>query len=1059
MVKNIIKVLLSNPVLANILMILIIICGTIAGVTMVREIFPEFSLDIINVTVPYPGADPEEVEEGICLKLEEALSGIEGIKNIVVTASEGSGSAMVECYENVNISKVKDRIETEIDSITTFPKDSESPIIAEATTRTEVLHIALWGDLPERQLKQTARGLEQELLELNGVSQISISGIRNDEISIEIPEENLRKYNITFAEVSDAIRKNGLNVSAGIIHNEAEDIRIRVLGRKYNSKSYKNIPIISKKDGTVISLGQIAQLHDSFDENQKSIIMFNGKPSVLLTVFKTSKEDSIKISKEITKFLKEKKKNLPSTLHLTKCFDLSRIINGRLDILVNNGLIGLCLVVLILWLFLDIRLSFWVAMGIPISIAGGLAIMSALGCSLNMITMFGLIMVLGLIVDDAIVVGESIYAKRQKGESAIDSAVNGTAEVAMPVIAAVLTTIVAFLPLFFISGIMGKFIGQIPIPVVAALLISLVEGLFILPVHLRHLPADIGKSKFKIPIISNIKGFIATGLEVVIEKVYGPFVSKMLHLRYIVLCIGISVLMVISGLVAGGVIKFIFFPQVDDDFIRAKVELPPGTPIKYTKMVSNQILDSWFDVAEEYRHETGKILTLSALSMVGTTIGWESSQKTNVMEITIELLPSEQRNIHYRELLKRWQEKVGSIPGAVATKFGASQHGPGGEPIEIELYSNDQGTLIEAADALVAKLDSINGVFDAQSDFRSGEKEFIVSIKPSAYHLGLTLEDLAEHIREGFYGNEALRIQRERDDIKVKIRYPQENRESIGYFKNLKITTPNGDKVPFLSVAQIKVKEGQSIIYRKDRNRVLKVSADVDDTKGNAQNIITDLKANFLPELLNRYPVTYSIQGQNKETGTTFAALLIGLPLAMFGIYFIIASIFRSYIQPLVIMTTIPFGLIGAVIGHLIFGFPLTIMSVFGMVALAGIVVNDAIVLIEGVNGRLENGTPLFIALTEGGKRRFRAILLTTLTTFFGLMPIILEKSMQAQVLIPMAISIAFGVLFATVVTLIFIPCLIAILNDIRRFFHLCWHLQLPTREDVEPRYKKIKEN
>ncbi len=1059
MIKNIIKNFLKNPVLANILMLLILIGGTISGSFMIREIFPEFSLDKISVSVAYPGADPEEVEEGICLKLEEALNGIEGIKEITITAQEGVGSATIECQDGVDVSKVKDNVETEVNSITTFPKDSEPPIIKELTIRKQVLFIALWGDLPERQLKSTAKGLEQEILALDGISQVDLLGIREDEISIEIPEEILRKYNITFSGVANSVSKNGMNLPAGIIRNGSEDIRLRVIGRKYNAKSYQDIPVITKKDGTIITLGKIAKIKDTFNEDNESILRFNGKPCVMIAIYKTGKEDSIQITKTIESFLKGKRKIISPKLHLTECFDLSRIINDRLQMLIDNGIIGLILVILILWLFLDIRLSFWVAMGIPISIAGALIIMSFFGCSMNMITMFGLIMVLGLIVDDAIVVGESIYSKRIAGDSCNDAAVNGTAEVALPVVAAVTTTVVAFLPLFFVGGVMGKFIGQIPIPVVAALSVSLIEGLFILPVHLRHLPKNIGKPSFQVPYLSKARLFVADGLNVVIEKVYGPAIEKILHWRYVALSISISVLLIIAGLVGGSIIKFVFFPKIDDDFIRAKVTLAPGTPLKNTELIANKILDSWNQLSDEYYRKTGKQLTMAAFSMIGTSAGWKSTPSSNVLEIMVELLPSEERNIYYTKLVDDWQKRVGNIPGAIATKFGNLQHGPGGEPIEVELFSNNQNELIKASDALVAKLNTIDGVFDAQTDYLAGEKEFIISLKPNAYQLGLTLNDLASHVREGFYGNEALRIQRERDDVKVKIRYPKDDRKSIGYFKSLRITTPSGEKVPFLSIANLEIVEGQNVIYRKDRKRVLVVTADVNNNIANAENILSDLKENFLPKLTNKYEVRYTIEGQSKEKSSTLDALKIGLPLALFGIYFIIASIFRSYIQPIVIMTTIPFGLIGAVIGHFIFGLPLTIMSIFGMVALAGIVVNDAIVLIEGVNERLGNGMPLLTALREGGKRRFRAILLTTLTTFFGLMPLILEKSMQAQVLIPMAISIAFGVLFATVVTLIIIPCMIAILNDIRRILFSIWNLRYPSREEVEPRYNPPKTN
>jgi len=1054
MIKNIIRILIQNSVLANILMLLILISGIIASTTMVKEIFPQFSLNVISVVIPYPGADPEEIEEGICLKLEEALNGVEGVDNLILTAKEGSGSAIIECTENADISKVKDDVETQVNAITTFPSDSEEAIITELKLRKEVLRIAIWGNLPERQLKKTAQGMEKEILDLPGISQVDLIGIRDDEISIEVSEQNLRKYNIDFNDINNAVKNNGINLPAGTIKNSSEDIRIRVQGRRYSAKDYQDIPVLAKKDGTIITLGQIATIKDSFDIDSKSFVMFNGKPAVFISVYKTEQEDAIQISEEITKFIKAKQASFPTSIHLTKCLDLSRLISGRLSILTNNGIIGLALVIIILWLFLDLRLSFWVAMGIPISVAGGLAIMGLAGNSLNMITMFGLIMVLGLIVDDAIVIGENIYSKRQQGMNSLDAAVEGTSEVALPVIAAVMTTIIAFLPLCFITGVMGKFIGQIPIPVIAALSVSLIEGLFILPVHLRHLPVPGEPTILKVPILSKLRLKVIQILEYVIENIYGPAIYHILHYRYIALSVGICVLLIIGGMIQGSIIKYVFMPQIDDDFIRAKIELPPGTPIRQTKLVGEKVLAGWDKVANDYYNKTGKNLTVAAISLIGTNSGWKSNKQSNLLEVMIELLPSEERNIYYRNLLLQWQTNVGDIPGAIATNYKSFAHGPGGQPIEIELHGEDEKSMSETADKIVAKLNTIYGVYDAQTDYRAGEKEFIVSLKPEAYHLGLSLNDIAKHLRSGFYGEESLRIQRDRDDVKVKIRYPEDKRTSINYFKKLFISLPNGNKIPFLTVANIKTQEGQSVIYRKNRKRVLEVNAEVDDSIANATNILSDLNDNFLPQLTSRYGVTYSIEGQSKETNSTMSGLMIGIPLAMFGIYFIIASIFRSYIQPLIIMTTIPFGLIGAVIGHLIFNMPITIMSLFGMVALTGIVVNDSIVLIEGVNDRLASGLPLFEALREGGKRRFRAILLTTLTTFCGLMPLILEKSMQAQVLIPMAISIAFGVLFATGVTLILIPCFVGILNDIRRILYSAWYLKIPTKEDVEPRYK-----
>ncbi len=1058
MLKSILKYLFANPVLANILMILILGCGIAGYVIMPREIFPRFTLDIITVTVSYPGADPEEIEEGISVNLEEALDGIEGVKDITTISQESLCTVKIECNENADVTKVKDRVKNLVDSITTFPEDAENPIVSEVEFREPVCSIVLWGDLPEHQLKETARLIEYELLQIKGISQSGISGIRDYEVSIEIKEADLRKYNINFEQISELIRHNGLNLSSGTIRTANEDIRLKAIGKKYYAKEYENIPVITNRDGTSITLGQIAEITDSFDENAKMFSLFNGKPSVSINVYKTEEEDSIDMVVLIDKFIEKKQKELPAGVELTKFFDRSRMVKDRLNILISNGIIGLCLVFFSLWIFLDLRLSFWVAMGIPISLGGALAIMSVSGASLNMISMFGMIMVLGLIVDDAIVVGESIYNRRQCGDGMLDAAVNGTAEVAFPVIAAVLTTIIAFIPLFFMPGIMGKFIKVLPVPVVAALCISLIEGLFVLPIHLRKLPAPGAAPRFRFSEkINNVRKKITDRLTYFIENIYGKWMDKVLPNRYIALAVAISIVMIISGILVSGFMTFSLVPESDDDYIRAKVELPAGTPASQTFVVAKKVTAAWQRVEknpEFMKILDGKPLSIAIYGLIGASLDWrEGVSESNKMEISIELLPSEERNIRYSDLVTAWKNEVGDIPGAVSTSFGQFQHGPGGMPIAVDLTGEDIDTLLFATDELINEINKKKGTFDVVSDYRYGKREFQFELKADAACYGFTLGDIARHVKGGFFGHEALRVQSGKDDVKVKIKYPaNDGRNSVNFFRKMRIKNSEGMMVPLLSVVDIKLSPGQSIIRRKDGMRKIEVSADVNRQKGNANEIIKELEKNFIPGLCKKYGINCSVGGQQAESRDSMGSLLFLFPIALFGIYFIIASIFRSYIQPMVIMTTIPFGMMGAIIGHIIWGENICIFTMFGMIALAGIVVNDAIVLIECVNGRLENGDPLFVALREGGKRRFRAIMLTTITTFAGLMPIILERSMQAAYLKPMAISIAFGVLFATVITLVLIPCFMVILNDIRRgFYYLAFH-KLPSREEVEAR-------
>jgi multidrug efflux pump subunit AcrB len=1053
--KNFLYSILHNPVFANLLMFMIIAGGFIGGYTMIRETFPNFSMDRIQVSVVYPGADPSEVEEGICLKLEEALEGIEGVKKVTTQATEGVGSALVECEDSADTDYIRNEVDTLVSGITNFPKDIENPVVRELKQRSDVMSVIVWGQLPESQLKEFARGLEDDIKNLPGVSQTNLSGTRDYEISIEISEERLRQYRLSFNDLSDAVTRSGFNMPAGTIRTRGEEIRIRMLGRKYRAKDYRNIPIIARADGTIITLGNLAEIKDSFDEDAVVYSLFNGKPAVSINLFKTESEDALTITNRVNKLINEKMAIMPKSIHISKVFVVSRLIMDRLNLLLNNGKIGLALVFLVLWLFLDLRLSFWVTMGIPISIAGALMIMALIGCSINMLSLFGLIMVLGLIVDDAIVVGESIYSHRKYGDTPETAAVRGTGDVAFPVIAAVLTTIVAFLPLFWIPGMIGKFIKQIPIPVIASLSISLLECLIILPVHLRHLPPTDHKIMRFNPM-GRIRKKVSGGLDYVIQCIYGPFVDRILPWRYAVLCIAISILAIVGGMSKSGFIKFIFFPKTDSDFIRATIEMAPGTPIEKTRKTAVRVMAAWKKVENKFEPQLppGAKLTSAIYSLIGSSIDWrEKNNAPNKFEVTVDLLPSQDRNISAQALVEAWQKKTGEIPGAVSTKFKTFAGGPGGLPIEIDLQGDDHDELLAAADKTLEHLKTYKGVYDQQLDWRPGKREFIVKIKPEAYHHGFTLDDLAKHVHGGFYGREALRIQRGRDDIRVKIRYPEKfGRDSIEYFKRLRIKTKNGKHIPFTAVADLTMQEGPSIINRNHRKRVVKVSADVNQDIGNAEDIMRKVKSRFLPQLKQRYNISYSLEGQQKEMKDSMKSLIISFPLALFGIYLIIATIFRSYIQPAVIMTTIPFGLVGGIAGHWIFGKPISIMSMFGMVALAGIVVNDAIVLIEGVNSRLENGMPLYEALREGGKRRFRAIMLTTFTTFAGLMPLILERSFQAQFLIPMALSIAFGVLFATFVTLLLLPCLLAILNDLRRYSFAFWFGHMPSTEEVEPR-------
>ena len=1055
--KSLLKVLLKNPVFVNMIMFIILAGGIIGAFSMTRELFPKFNLDMVSVGVAYSGADPAEIEEAICLKLEEAIDGIEGVKEIQTTAAEGRGSALIKIEDGYDLNDVYDEIESAVDIISTFPAEADRPIIKKVKFTGNVLSIIIWGDLPERQLKETARLLKTELLAIKGISQASISGIRDYEISIEISEDKLRKYKLNFSMVSEAVRRNAHNYSMGTIRAENEEYRIRAVGRKYQAREYNEIPIISNPDGTVVTLGNIALIKDTFEDSHM-ISRFNGKPAVALDVFKTDQEDTIYISDKVKEFLAYKGKELPTSVNLTITRDMSKLIKGRLSMLINNGALGLVLIFLCLWMFLDIRLSFWVTLGIPISLAGAMIIMYMSGCSINMLSLFGFIMVLGLIVDDAIVIGESVYHERVTGSSCYDAVVNGTSVVALPVIAAVLTTVVAFLPLFLVSGVMGKFISQIPIPVIAALGMSLVESLIILPIHLRHLPRmDKTHPPKEYNVIGKLRIKISEVLDYFINSMYMPLLRRLLGWRYLLLCIAVSILIIVGGLIKGGYVKIIFVPKDDTNFIMAKVEMMPGTTIAETEKVAARILAGWQEVAKKYAHTVpeNKKLSEGVFTLIGaTTKHGGGATKTSELEISVDLIDSEYRSVFSPVLIEAWQKEVGSIAGALKTSFGKREHGPGGSPVAVRIKGENYENILKAANVLKEKIALYPGIYDEKVDHEPGKREFVITMKHSAYHHGLNLAGISKQIKGGFYGEKILQVQSGRDDIDVRVRYPEKSgRNSIEYFKRLYIETPTGKRIPLTSMVDIELKEGRNSTVRYDRKRVVDVTADL-TAEGNIREIMKDLKANVFADIEKKYSIICDVEGQEKERKEAMGGLYIGFPLAMLGIYFIIASMFRSYIQPVVIMTTIPFGLMGGVFGHIIMLKPLSLLSMFGLVALAGIVVNDAIVLIESVNGQLEKGVPLRVAVCEGGKRRFRAILLTTLTTSFGLMPLIFESSFQAQFLKPMAISIAFGVMFATVITLVLMPCQLMILSDFRRFWHRLWSLEWRSREELEPRSK-----
>ena len=1052
--KRVMAAFARNTVFANIVLVLIFLAGGIAVMSMIRENFPEFSLDMITISVPYPGADPEEVEEGISRKIEEAIEGLEGIKQYTTQSSENVGTAIIEVKEDYDLSDVLEKVKSKVNAISSFPVDAERPVITELMLKDPVMLLYLSGDMSERRIKEWSERIKDEVQQLSEVSQVETFGAREYEIGIEVSEERLREYGLTFDMVVDAIRRSSLNLAGGTVRTRGEEIRVRTMGRKYTGEALSSIVVLARPEGEIITLDRLAFINDGFTEDPINALI-NGEPSVLLIVYKTQEEDALVISEAVQKYLLQKEMLLPAGANIKIFYDNTDMLRSRIDLLVRNGIIGLIIVFILLWCFLNARLSFWSGMGIPISIAGALAILWAVGGTINMISLFGLIMVLGIVVDDAIVVGEAIYFHRKQGKPPLKAAVDGVSEVGMPVIAAVITTIVAFIPLLYVGGIMGKFIAIMPVVVISCLVVSLLECFILLPAHLSHLPDPNARDNNLNPLTRKLEvvhHLTSSGMEWFVARIYTPLLSKALYWRYISFCIAISILLLTIGLIKGGILKFEVFPEVDGFVMTSTVEFPGGTPPDVTEQAIEQIDAALLRLAKHTQTRSGDPLIQDRLSLVGQTLEDMPKSGPHLGSVQAILLDSERRGIHSKDLMVQWEKEIGPIPGVKSLTFAGLAMGPPGAPIEVWLQGHNMNDILAAADDLMDRLRKFEGVYQIRSDFSQGKNEMRLELKPEARTLGLTVDDLARQIYAGYYGAEAVRLQRGRDDIRIKVRYTADERSRISDLERVRIRTRNGHEVPLMSVADISFAPGYSTITRTGGMRRVAVSAGVDTNKANANEIFSELSSNFFPQLKRRYPELHvALQGEQKKMRESFDSLYVGYPLAILGIFIIIATMFRSYAQPFVILFTVPFGIIGAVMGHLLLGYDLSIMSVFGMVALTGVVVNDAIVLIERINENIAEGMPFFDAILNGGARRFRAIFLTSLSTVGGLAPLIMETDIQAKFLIPMALSIAAGIAFATVLTLVLVPSLLALLSDFRLLVHRLRYGFWPKRVDVEP--------
>lgn len=1035
-----------NSVAANLLMVFIIAWGLSALVTRIPlEVFPSFELDSVNVVVPFRGASPSEVEEGVTIKIEEAIQDIDGIKDITSFASEGSGNVVIKIANGHDTETLLNEIKQRVDGISTFSDEVGIPRISIPQANREVISVVVAGPMPEKELRLIAARVRDDLEALPNVSSVSVSGARKYELAIEISQNALDRYDLTLGTVAQVIEASSLDLAAGAITTGTGEVLLRTRGQAYATDDFESIVVLSRADGTRVTLGDIATINDGFEEDQV-VQKFNGQNSIEIDVYRTGLQSAITVADEVKAFLEEAQASMPYGVTLGYWRDWSRVVRARLDTLTSSAMQGGILVVLLLTLFLRFWVAAWVFVGVPVSILGGIALMPVFGVSLNLISLFAFILVLGIVVDDAIVTGENIYTHMRRKRDGVQAAIDGAQEVAVPVTFGVLTTVAAFTPLLLIEGARGQVFAQIPLVVIPVLLFSIVESKFVLPSHMSHL-------NFHKPerpnLFARFQHRVADGFETFVENRYQPLLAFALRNRYLVLSLFVGGAIIIFSLVSAGHVRFVFFPRVQSEIARATLEMPAGTPFEVTQSHIDRMSDAVKTLqARHIDPETNESVIESILSSAGSSGG--GSKGSHLGRVMFEIVPPEERTlaISSRELVAQWRAEIGEIPGAENLSYRA-EIGRGGSPVDVEISGLDFTEMTQVAAAIKKELGLYPGITEISDTFEGGKEEIQLSLKPEARQLGITLADVAQQVRVAYLGTEVQSIQRNRDEVKVYVRYPKEERASLSQLERLSIRSSTGESVPLASVAHFEVGRGYAQIRRVDRRRTLNVRADVNKQTANIEGIKEDLSI-LAEQLEQQYPdIRVSLEGEAREQRESFASLRVGLIFVLLVIYTLLAIPFRSYVQPLLVMVVIPFGVVGGVLGHMIMGMSLSIMSYMGMLALCGVVVNDSLVLVDWVNRQRKKGVALFDSVRSAGVARFRAVILTSLTTFFGLLPLIFETSTQAQFLIPMAVSLGYGILFATAVTLILIPVNYLVLEDIRALFRSGRFRRFPWRSKL----------
>ncbi|HIG40858.1 MAG TPA: efflux RND transporter permease subunit [Gammaproteobacteria bacterium] len=1088
----------NNHVAANLMMGLIVMAGLMALPGMPQKSMPDIDINIITVAVPYLGAAPEEVEEGVCIRIEEELDGVEGVKQIQSTANEGTCTVSVELYENADPSKGLDDVKNRIDAIDTFPEETEKPIITLATPQRSVMDIALTGPKDERTLKVLGQRVRDEIAALPEITHVSLTNTRPYEVSVEVSEASLRRNGLSFEQLAQAVRSASLDLPGGSIKTEGGEVLLRTKGQAYWGHEFDDLVILTRPDGTRLHLRDVADVVDGFEDTDQ-MLRFDGEPAAIIRVSRIGDQDVIEITEALRRYLVKAEADLPDGVELTIWNDGSKMLRDRLDTLLSSARQGFFMVLILLALFLRPRLAFWVSLGVPVAFMGAIFLVSSLGMSIDGISLFGFILVLGILVDDAIVVGENIHSNQRLAErggegSMLESAIKGTQQVSVPVIFGVLTTVTAFMPFLFGPGVMGQIQSVIGTVVMCCLFFSLIESQLILPSHLGHHTTEsaewevglllipifgililelawdtrsyiaiaiaVASAFMALQLLGGFRGFanrvitiqsrFANKLESLIQVQFRDVVDKAIAARYITISIALVALLSSIGILASGRLPFSFFPPLASDQVVAKLTMPLGTPATVTNKAVVELERSARIIADQLSKQTPKMPPVKhMLTAIGNHPssnsggGPPSGPRSNASgghlgEVTMQLTSSQSRDISTREIANLWRKETRAIPDAVELIFSSSLFSAG-EAINIQLEGDNLDDLRVVAEKIGLRLAEYPGVIDISDSFRSGKKELKLDILPSGESLGLTLAMLARQVRQAFYGEEIQRIQRGRDDVRIMVRYTKEERRTLGTLDRMRIRTPQGSEVPFTTVADASLGRGFSSIKRSDRRRVVNVTADVDRTQITANEVIADFGDGILESIMQDHPrVSYRLEGQQRQQGEAVSSLIPLFGLALFVIYALLAIPLRSYSQPLIIMSVIPFALVGAIWGHMImksFGLisGLAMMSVLGFIAASGVVVNSSLVLVHTIDARRCAGRSIHDAVLDAAVSRCRPIILTSLTTFVGLTPLMLNRSVSAQFLVPMGISLAFGVLFATVVTLLVVPSGYLILQDLSR--------------------------